>query len=59
MLKEYSRMIDDFAWFNKGNIFEIAKLAKKLGRDYMSDITQAKCQLLETFEYDVSFFDMR
>lgn len=42
MLKKYSRLIDDFAWFRKGNIFEIAKLAKKLNRDYMKDIVERK-----------------
>lgn len=44
-LKEYSRMIDDFAWFNKGEIMEIAKLAKKLGRNYTQDIAERKMAL--------------
>ena len=41
-IEKYSRMIDDFAWFNKGDIFEIAKLAKRLNRNYMVDITERK-----------------
>ena len=41
-IEKYSRMIDDFAWFNKGDIFEIAKLAKRLNRNYMEDITERK-----------------
>lgn len=45
---KYSRMIDDFAWFNKGDIFEIAKLAKRLNRNYMEDITERKKMVLNT-----------
>ena len=45
---KYSRMIDDFAWFNKGDIFEIAKLAKRLNRNYMVDITERKKMVLNT-----------
>ena len=44
-LEKYSRMIDDFAWFNKGDIVEIAKLAKKLGRNYTQDIADRKMAL--------------
>lgn len=43
-IEKYSRMIDDFAWFNKGDIFEIAKVAKKLNRNYTQDITERKKQ---------------
>ena len=42
LLKHYSKMIDNFAWYGKGDIFEIAKLAKKLSRDYMQDIADRK-----------------
>ena len=45
-LRDYSRMIDDFAWYSQGDIFAIAKLAKKLKRDYMQDITERKKQML-------------
>lgn len=45
-LRDYSRMIDDYAWYSRGNIFVIAKAAKKLGRDYMQDIVKRKKQLL-------------
>lgn len=41
-IEKYSRMIDDFAWYDKGDIFEIAKLAKRLNRNYMEDITERK-----------------
>ena len=44
-LEKYSRMIDDFAWFNRGEITEIAKLAKKLGRNYTQDIADRKMAL--------------
>lgn len=47
-LKEYSRMIDEFAWYGKGDIFAIAKLAKQLGRNYTEDIANRKLQLLES-----------
>ena len=45
-IEKYSHMIDDFAWFNKGNIFEIAKLAKRLGRSYMQDLADRKMALI-------------
>ena len=45
-LRDYSRMIDDYAWYSQGDIFAIAKLAKKLKRDYMQDIVERKKQLL-------------
>ena len=38
-------MIDDFAWFNNGDIVEIAKFAKKLGRNYTQDIADRKMAL--------------
>ena len=46
-IEKYSKMIDDFAWHNKGDVFEIAKLAKKLNRQYMNDITDRKKILLD------------
>ena len=47
-IEKYSRMIDDFAWFDKCDIFEIAKLAKRLNRNYMEDITERKKMVLNT-----------
>ena len=47
-IEKYGQMIDDFAWFDKGDIFEIAKLAKKLNRNYMEDITERKKMVLNT-----------
>ena len=47
-IEKYSRMIDDFAWYGKGDIFEIAKLAKRLNRNYMEDITERKKMVLNT-----------
>lgn len=41
----YSRMIDDYAWYRKGDVFEIAKLAKRLKRSYMDDIVARKMAL--------------
>ena len=47
-IKEYSRMIDEFAWYGNGDVFRIAKAAKAMGRNYMDDITEAKKQLIES-----------
>lgn len=44
-IERYSRMVDDFAWYGKGDVFEIAKLAKKLNRSYMQDIVDRKLAL--------------
>ena len=41
-IEEYSRMIDDFAWHNQGDVFQIAKLAKQLGRSYTQDLAARK-----------------
>ena len=46
-LKKYSRMIDDYAWHSQGDIIEIAKFAKKLGRDYMHDIIERKSAIIK------------
>ena len=46
LLEQYSRQIDELAWYGKGNLIEIAKLAKKLGRSYTVDIAERKAQLL-------------
>lgn len=47
-LTEYSRLIDDFAWYGKGDIFKIAKLAKELGRNYTEDIANRKLQAIQS-----------
>ena len=47
-IKDYSRMIDEYAWYRQGDIFQIAKVAKELGRDYMEDIVDAKAQLIDS-----------
>lgn len=41
-LKEYSQMIDEFAWYGRGDVFQIAKVAKRLKRDYMQDLAERK-----------------
>ncbi len=46
LLEEYSQAIDSMAWYGKGNLVEIAKLAKELGRSYTVDIAERKAQLL-------------
>lgn len=46
-IKEYSRMVNDFAWYGTGDIIQIAKAAKKFGRNYMDDIAEAKKQVIE------------
>ena len=47
-IEEYSRLIDEFAWYGKGDIFTIAKAAKELGRDYTDDIAERKKQLIDS-----------
>lgn len=54
-IKEYSRIIDEFAWHGNGDVFQIAKAAKALGRNYMDDITDAKRQVVES--KDKTIFD--
>lgn len=41
-LKTYSKMVDEFAWYKKGDIFQIGKLARELGRNYTEDIAERK-----------------
>lgn len=45
-LKSYSELLDNIAWYNKGDVIELAKMAKKLGRDYMKDLTERKMALI-------------
>jgi len=42
LLEEYSRLLDNIAWYSQGDVIKLAKLAKKLGRDYMRDLTDRK-----------------
>ena len=48
LLARYSRMLDEIAWFNNGDIFELAKLAKQLNRNYTIDLAERKKQLLDS-----------
>ena len=45
LLEEYSHLLDEIAWYNNGDVIELAKLAKKLGRDYMQDLAERKSAL--------------
>ena len=47
LLVEYSRMLDSIAWYNKGDVLELAKLAKKLGRNYTQDLAERKSALAD------------
>lgn len=47
-LAEYSELIDEFAWFRKGDVMIIARIARQLGRDYMADISERKIQLINS-----------
>ena len=49
-IEEYSRMIDEMAWYGKGSILEIGKLAKKLNRNYMQDLAERKKIFIEANE---------
>lgn len=51
-IERYSRMVDDFAWYSQGDIFDLAKLAKKLGRDYMQDIVARKKQMINALRQE-------
>lgn len=47
LLEDYSRLLDGIAWYNQGDVIELAKLAKKLGRDYMQDLAERKSALAD------------
>lgn len=47
-IEKYSHMIDEFAWYRKGDIFEIARMAKKLNRHYTTDIAERKKLVLDS-----------
>lgn len=54
LLEEYSRLLDSIAWYRKGDIFELAKLAKSLGRNYTQDLAERKQALQKEISYDIS-----
>lgn len=45
-INTYSELLDNIAWYNKGNVIELAKMAKNLGRDYMKDLTERRMALI-------------
>ena len=47
LLEEYSQLLDNIAWYNKGDVIELAKLAKKLGRNYTQDLAERKSALAD------------
>lgn len=47
LLEDYSRLLDSIAWYNKGDVIELARMAKKLGRDYMQDLAGRKSALTD------------
>lgn len=48
LIARYSRMLDNIAWYGNGDIFELAKLAKRLNRNYTIDLAESKKQLLDS-----------
>jgi len=48
LLVTYSRKLDELAWYNRGDIFELIRLARKLGRNYTIDLAERKKQLLDS-----------
>lgn len=47
-LQEYSRMVDEYAWYGRGDIVQIAKLARELNREsYMQDIADRKMLVMD------------
>lgn len=46
-IQQYSQMIDEFAWYGQGDVFAIARAARRLNRDYMQDITERKLAILD------------
>ncbi|WP_041914919.1 hypothetical protein [Selenomonas ruminantium] len=54
LLEEYSRLLDSIAWYNRGDVLELAKMAKKLGRSYMQDLAERKQALKKEISYDIS-----
>lgn len=55
-VKAYSELLDNIAWYNKGNIFDLAKMAKELNRNYTKDLAERK-QALITKDKAEKFLD--
>ena len=49
-LTAYSRLLDSIAWYNKGDIFQLAKMAKELGRNYTVDLAERKKLMLDSMD---------
>lgn len=49
-LEAYSRLLDSIAWYNKGDIVKLAKMAKELGRNYTEDLTERKKLMLDSMD---------
>ena len=49
-LEAYSRLLDSIAWYNKGDIVQLAKMAKELGRNYTEDLTERKKLMLDSMD---------
>ncbi len=47
-LEAYSRLLDSIAWYNQGDIFQLAKMARELGRNYTLDLAERKKLLLDS-----------
>lgn len=56
LLEEYSQLLDGIAWYGKGDVLELAKMAKKLRRSYMQDLAERKAVLAadRRISYDFS-----
>ena len=48
LLVVYGRALDDLAWYGKGSVYEVAKMAKRLGRSYTIDLAERKKQFLDS-----------
>lgn len=51
LIARYSSMLDEVAWYGNGDIFELAKLAKQLNRNYTIDLAERKKQLLDSTKH--------
>ena len=47
-LEAYSRLLDSIAWYNQGDISQLAKMARELGRNYTLDLAERKKLLLDS-----------
>lgn len=49
-LTAYSKLLDSIAWYNKGDIFQLAKMVKELGTNYTADLTERKKLMLDSMD---------